>query len=67
MPHPRMGAVSGGIQRAFRGPYPVFDPVHVLGYTGIDARFVKPPTAVTPTDDAVQVGHAVLLTGQGPA
>ena len=67
MPNPEVGAVSGGIHRPLRGPYPVFDPVHVLGHPGIDTGFIKPPTAIAPADDAIQVGHAILLTGQGPA
>lgn len=61
------GGVSGGIHRPLRGPNPVIDPVHVVGHAGVDARFVEPPAAVTPADDTVQVGHAILLTGQGPA
>lgn len=61
------GVVSGGIHRPLGGPNPVADPVHVTGHTGVDAGLVELPAAVTPADDAVQVGHAILLAGQGPA
>lgn len=59
------GGVSGGICRPLRGPDPVVDPVHVIGHSGVDAGLVEPPAAIAPADDAVQVGHAVLLTDQG--
>lgn len=61
------GGVSGGVCRPLRGPDPVVDPAHVVGHTGVDAGLVEPPTAVAPADDAVQVGHAVLLADQGAA
>lgn len=58
---------SGRIHEPLRGPDPVADPVHVVGHAGVDARLVELPAAVTPADGAVQVGHAVLLAGQGSA
>lgn len=63
----RPGMVSGGRHGPLWGPNPVIDPVHIIGHTGVDARLVEPPAAVAPADDAIQVGHAVLLTGQRPA
>lgn len=57
--------VSGG-HRPLWGANPVIDPVHIIGHAGVDAGLVEPPTAIAPADDTVQVGHAVLLAGQGP-
>lgn len=58
---------SGRIHEPLRGPDPVADPVHVVGHAGVDARLIELPAAVTPADGPVQVGHAVLLAGQGSA
>lgn len=58
--------VSGGLCRSLRGPNLVVDPVHVIGHTSVDTGLIEAPTAIAPADDAIQVGHPILLTGQGP-
>lgn len=61
------GGVSGAILSPLRGPNPVVDPVHIIGHSGVDTWLIEAPAAIAPADDAVQVGHTVLLAGQGPA
>lgn len=57
---------SGGSHKPPGRPYPVVDPVHIVGHTSVDPWLVEPPAAIAPADDAVEVGHAILLAGQGP-